>query len=600
LLDQAGIVIIEVLGLSQAQSISAGLRYLRMTFPEEDDSMPDSTTLKRRDVLKLGGGTAAGVLAAPARATAFEPKSPPQPLRDVNASQSDRVVGPPPLPPLGVIALNRLAFGPRPGDLAEFQALGATDDARLQAWVDLQLNPGAIDDSVCTAKIAAANLPTLNKSLTQLWADHVVNNTTGNWAVRIQPFTETRTATFFRAIYSRRQLKEVLVDFWHNHFNVYADDGNIAPVFVHFDRDVIRANVLGNFRQMLGAVAASPAMLYYLDNYTNQAAGPNENWARELMELHTLGAENYYGVKRQSEVPLDVNGVPIAYVDDDVLEATRAFTGWRVADGDWPVTFDTGEFLYYENWHDKFQKTVLGKYLPSNQAPLKDGYDVLDTVASHPGTARFIARKLCRRFIGDQPPQAVIDAAAAVFVAQQNAPDQLKQVVRAIVLSNEFKVTWAEKVKRPFDWIVGFLRATTANFNFSNDFLWNYAGLGQPLFEHRPPDGYPDFKEKWTGTSTLLQTWRLINYCIEGWIDLTSIDTVSQMPDTVRTPNAIVDYWIDRVLGRPLHPIENRVPLVEFIAQGRNPDFDLRPDQIAERLPRLVALIFMAPDFGWR
>ena len=562
--------------------------------------MPDSTTLKRRAVLKLGGAAATGAMAAPAQNVSLAPKSPPRPLRDANAPLIDRVVGPPPLPSLGVIVLNRLAFGPRPGDLAAFNALGVNDDARLQAWVDQQLNPNALDDSVCNARIAAAGLTTLNKSLAQLWADHVVNNTTGGWSVRIQPFTETRTATLLRAVYSRRQLKEVLVDFWHNHFNVYADDGNVAPGFVYFDRDVIRAHALGNFRQMLEAVATSPAMLYYLDNYINQAAGPNENYARELMELHTLGAENYLGVMRQADVPRDANNIPIAYVDDDVLEATRCFTGWRVADGDWPVSQDTGEFLYYDAWHDKFQKTVLGNYIPANQAAMADGRAVLDAVAYHPGTARFVARKLCRRLIGDDPPQAIVDAAAAVFAAQKNAPDQLKQVVRAIVLSTEFKTTWAEKVKRPFEWIAAFLRAANADFSFSNDFHWNFEALGQPLFEHRPPDGYPDIKEKWIGTSTILQTWRLINFSIEGWIDGTTIDTVSQMPATIRTPNAIVDYWLDRVLGRALHPIENRVPLVEFIAQGRNPDFDLRPDQIAERLPRMVAMIFMLPDFGWR
>ena len=550
--------------------------------------------LDRREMLKLGGLSLAAVTAVPR-----PPHDSPPALRSIDAP-ADRVVGDPPLPPLSVIVLNRLAFGPRPGEVAAFQALGATDDARLQAWVDQQLNPQSIDDSWCDAKLAAANLVTLNKSLPQLWADHVVNNQHLGWEWRIKSFTDTRSAAWLRAVYSRRQLKEVLVDFWHNHFNVYADDFNIAPVFMHYDRDVIRAHALGNFRQMLEAVATSPAMLYYLDNYTNQVAGPNENYARELFELHTLGAENYYGVAPQAAVPLDASGVPIAYVDEDVFEATRCFTGWRVADGDWPVSQDTGEFLYYDPWHDRFQKHVLGQVLPNSQPALKDGRDVLDSTAYHPGTARFVARKLCRRLIGDNPPQSIVDAAASVFAAQKYAPDQLKQVVRTIILSNEFKTTWAQKVKRPFDWVAGFLRAGNATFNFSNDFGWNYDGLGQPLFERRPPDGYPDIKEKWVGTSTLLQTWRLINHVIEDWIDGTTIDLVSQMPGAIRTPNAIVNYWIDRVVGRPLHPIENRIPLVEFMAQGRNPDFDLRPDQIAERLPRMVALLFMAPDFGWR
>ena len=136
---------------------------------------------------------------------------------------------------------------------------------------------------------------------------------------------------------SRRQLAEVLADFWHNHFNVYGPDSWAAPVWSHWDRVVIRGNALGNFRTMLGQVAEHPAMLYYLDNYTNTSAGPNENWARELFELNTLGAENYLGVKRQADVPVDGAGAPTGYVDDDVFEATRCFTGWT-------FDFDTGLF----------------------------------------------------------------------------------------------------------------------------------------------------------------------------------------------------------------------------------------------------------------
>lgn len=552
--------------------------------------------LSRRTMLKLGGLLPAAAIAAPPREVATAPKLPPA-LRSPDQPDS-RVVGPPPLPPLGVIVMNRLAFGPRPGDLAAFQALGATDDARLQAWVDQQLNPAAINDSVCDAQLAAAGLTTLNKSLTQLWWDHVTHNG-GSWTVRMQPADETQKATFLRAVYSKRQLKEVLADFWFNHFNVYGWDGNIAPVLVHYDRDVIRARMLGRFRDLLEGVATSTAMVYYLDNYINSRAGPNENYARELFELHTLGAENYLGVMRQNQVP-GYPAAPIGYVDDDVYEATRCFTGWRVADGDWPVTQDTGEFLYYDAWHDRFQKRVLGQDLPADQPAMKDGRDVLDALANHPGTSRFIARKLCRRLIGDNPPQAVIDAAAEVFYTQRNATDQLKQVVRTILLSNEFKTTWGEKVKRPFELAAGFLRATNASFSFSNEFDWYFEGLGQPLFGRRPPDGYPDVKEGWTGTSGMLQSWRLFNYLIENWIEGTTIDVVSQHPASIKTPSAIVDYWINRVLGRPLHPAENRTPLVDFMAEGRNPDFDLRPDQIADRLPRFVALLLMLPDFRWR
>jgi uncharacterized protein (DUF1800 family) len=242
----------------------------------------------------------------------------------------------------------------------------------------------------------------------------------------------------------------------------------------------------------------------------------------------------------------------------------------------------------------------MHNYLPSDQAPMKDGRDVLDIITGHPGTARHIARKLCRRLISDTPPQEVVDEAAAVFLAQKNAPDQLKQVVRTILLSDAFANTWGQKVKRSFEAVMGALRATAANFTPSDDFGWNYENGGQPLFSHAAPNGYADLKEAWTSTMSFLQRWRMANYLIEGWLDGTTIDLVSQMPANIRTPNAVADFWIARLLGRPMHPPENRTPIVEFIAQGRNPDFDLPQDLLVDRLPRMVELILMAPDFQLR
>ncbi|HKZ84516.1 MAG TPA: DUF1800 domain-containing protein [Anaerolineae bacterium] len=503
----------------------------------------------------------------------------------------------PPLPSLEVIALNRLAFGPRPGDLETFRALGPTDDARLQAYVDQQLNPAAIDDSACDARIAAADLPSLNMTLPQLWSNYY----RAEGADQKKPAKDVRAATLIRAVYSQRQLLEVLVDFWRNHFNVYAwDDSYASSTWAHYDRDVIRAHALGNFRQMLEAVATSTAMLYYLDNYVNQDGGPNENYARELFELHTLGAENYLGVGDQNAVPGYPNN-PIGYVDDDVYEATRCFTGWRVNDGSSSAPRDDGTFLYYEAWHDRFQKTVLGKYIQEHQPAMKDGRDVLDTLAAHPGTARFICRKLCRRLIGDDPPQSVVDAAAAVFTAQQNAPDQLKQVVRAIALSPEFRTTWGQKIKRPFEAAVSMLRAVNAEFGLPPDenFQHYYSRMGQPLFERRTPDGYPDVRTAWANTTSLLYRWRFCYYMINGSIRGTRVDVASQMPAGLTTPNAIADYWIDRLLGR-LMGTQSRTEVVNFLAQGADPSIGLTGSQIAERLPRLVELILMSPDFQWR
>ena len=225
----------------------------------------------------------------------------------------------------------------------------------------------------------------------------------------------------------------MLADFWHNHFNVYGWSYYIAPAFVYYDRSVIRKHALGNFRKLLGAVAKSPTMLYYLDNYINSQAGPNENFARELFELHTLGAENYLGVKRQSDVPRDENGIPIGYVDDDVYEATRCFTGWRVDNSTWEEGVgESGTFLFYSDWHDEYPKRVLGVDIGSYQG-IDDGEIVLDTLAAHPGTARHIAYKLCRRFISDNPPEDLVSEAADIFHTNIDKDDQMKRVLRTIL-----------------------------------------------------------------------------------------------------------------------------------------------------------------------
>ena len=283
--------------------------------------------------------------------------------------------------------------------------LGGNDLDRLTAWVDQQLDPGSIDDSEADNRIAASGFTTLDKSLQQLWIDHAVADP--DWEERIRPATETQLATFIRAIYSRRQLFEVLVDFWHNHFNVYGWDFWEAPVWVHYDRDVIRANVLGNFRQMLEDVAKSTTCSSTSTTGSIPSDGPNENYARELMELHTLGSENYYGAVSRNEVPVDGDGIAVGFVDEDVFSVARCLTGWSIDGDPWwdPYTGDGG-YLYRHDWHDTTAKNVLGVQLPANQPPEKDFLDVLDILAAHPGTGRFVARKLCRRLIGDSHRRA--------------------------------------------------------------------------------------------------------------------------------------------------------------------------------------------------
>lgn len=539
-------------------------------------------------------------------------------------------------PGVGLVALNRMGFGPRPGDLDAFNALGVDDDARLAAYVAQQLNPDpvAANDTEYHQRRNGLNgypnpgFTTLAKTLTQLWQDHEVGG-----AQSSRPVEETRLDTYLRMVYSKWQLREVLADFWLNHFNVYGFENYTQETFVHYDRDVIRANIFGNFRELLEAVTRSTSMLYYLDNYTNTKIGANENWARELFELMTLGAEHYYGVGAQSVVPEWVpeavwppgtpsagQPIPAGYVDNDVYETASAFTGWGVSSA-------LGTFLYSAGNHDNSQKAVLSfgviNMLP-NQPEEKDGEDILDMLAAHPGTGRHVARKLCRRLISDDPPQALVETIGDIFTAQWQAPDQLKQVYEAILLSTDFKTTWGEKIKRPVEFSVSALRATNANWNFgyssqdpltvesdTSNFLSRQSKTGHNLFARIPPDGFGDREEVWSGTNTRLQCWRLGSWLIDQDIDGSSgtddfrLDILGQtyaafpaLPHQA-TSEQLVDFWIGRVFGRALEAPQ-RDELIDFMAQGNSPTLALNLDSsssVRSRLRALVGLLFMTPEF---
>ncbi|MDA0244162.1 MAG: DUF1800 domain-containing protein [Chloroflexi bacterium] len=559
--------------------------------------------VSRRAFLQGLGLTTAATAAHHLIAHADEP-APPPPLAEPHAPLS--------APSAAVVALNRMAFGPRPGDVAAFNALGATDEERTAAYVEQQLNPIPAEDTELNGRLAAIGFQTLAKTQTEMWVDHYRNPSAGDYVWQTLPIRETERATFVRALYSKWQLAEVMADFWHNHFNIYGWDFPLRSFFVQYDRDVIRAHLFGNFRQMLEAVAKSPAMLFYLDNESSTRAGPNENWARELFELHGLGAENYKGVRPQNSIAPDPDdpAFPLGYVDEDVYEATRCFTGWtvnyRVADG------DTGEFIYLDANHDRFQKSVLnfGQInFPSDQAPLQDGLAVLDLIANHPGTARYICRKLCIRLIADTPPDSLVQSAAQIFRAQREAPDQIKQVLRHILNSAEFRSIWGEKVKRPFEALVAAMRAGNADWNVdfgtdSNSLVNQYNQMGQPLFSWGPPNGYPDSRTAWESTTPLVMRWRLFNWLV----NLRDVNLVYYLPvlddtpPTVRSANALVDFWTERLLGRAPDSDARQI-LVNFMAQTSDPDVDLvivPEDGIHGRLRTLVALILQSPDFNQR
>ncbi len=525
-----------------------------------------------------------------------------EPWRMAEASAPRRLAAAAP-PSSEAIVMNRMAFGPRPDYLSEIAAAGGLD-----GYVEQQLDPASIADADCETRLASFNFATLNLPLGQLWAYRTQTSNRD----RI-PFYETRTATWIRAVYSKRQLLEVLVDFWHNHFNVYGQQYLIRSVFVHYDRDVIRAHALGNFRAMLEAVARSTAMLYYLDNVFSEDSGPNENYARELFELHTLSIAAYHPEYTIGTVPPDFYANNVGYIDSDVYEAARAFTGWSVANGDSQSGgVNDGAFRYKSDWHDRFQKQVLGHLVVNDQPPLKDGQDVLDWVAEHPATAAHIATKLCRRLIADDPPSSVIAAAASAFLANKSAPDQLKQTVRAILYSSEFRTAWGQKAKRPFEHVVAALRAVSpanstilaprADYSVSDPFFSSYNPIGQPLFEWVPPTGYPDRAAYWLNSNGLLRRWNFFMYACEPgtapWSRISGVkfDLRAEMPADRTTPNQIADFWIDRVLHRTIDAAD-RAALVTFVAQGAPPDSPLTSAQIDLRIRGLVALIFASPYF---
>ncbi len=574
---------------------------------------PQYTKFTRRDFLKLSGTLATVSMLAACQPDQESPVAS-QPTTDITTSVANETPTPLPAVQLAMIALSRMSFGARPGDNESFLALGSSDDERLRAYVQQQLNPDLIDDSDFESRYNAAGFETLHKSQEQLYADHIAGNPYDSnndeyWKWYSKPAYELVDATILRAVYSKKQLVELLADFWHNHFNIYfwQDDG--VPLLVSYNRDVLRRHMLGNFRQMLEAVASHPSMLYYLNQNNSSDAGPNENFARELFELHTLGAENYLGVRDPNTVEKDANSISIGYVDNDVYEAARCLTGWRVDDDVYENEDGiekTGNFIYYRPWHDRFNKLVLGKYIPADQSDMQDGRDVLDLLAYHPGTARYIARKLCRRFISDTPPDSVVQAAAAAFTEYRDAPDQLKRVVETILLSDEFKQSWGEKIKRPFEAGISIMRALNSDFTrIPSGVSWMIGMMGQPIFERRSPDGYPDVKEVWANSMSILYRWNFAVGIAENWMNdddtgfTVKTDLYNQTPTDIRTAEGLADFWINRLLGRTMSDAD-RSSVIAVMAQEYGMQEQLSEDHVRYVLPGMIEVILMSPDFQWK
>jgi uncharacterized protein (DUF1800 family) len=376
--------------------------------------------------------------------------------------------------------INRLTFGPRPGQHAETRKSGARE------FIASQLDPDAIDD-------------------------HRIDARTGHFeALRAWPIGElleydarelldqlTRKK-ILHAVHSKRQLKEVMVDFWSDHFNIDPSKGDSKWLMPADEREVIRAHALGSFPALLKASALSPSMLWYLDGRVNRRATaderPNENYGRELLELHAMG----------------VHG---GYTQRDVMEVARCLTGWTVRERA-KSGFAVGKVEFRKDLHDDGPKTVLGTAIPAGLGAA-DLDRVIEIVAHHPSTARFIAEKLCRRFIADAPPDAAIAAVAETF---RRTGGELRPTLAALFETPEFWASRGGKIKRPFHFVVSALRGTFASTDAGPVLQRHLLRMGHAPFQFPTPDGYPEEAPPWM--ATLLWRWKfsldLANRAIKG------------------------------------------------------------------------------------
>ncbi|HJP93624.1 MAG TPA: DUF1800 domain-containing protein, partial [Pyrinomonadaceae bacterium] len=553
-----------------------------------------------------------------------------------------------------VHVLNRLGFGPRPGDVERVKAVG------LENYINQQLNPEKIDDTVAENKIrdlAVLNMTTAElyekypqpgQLLRQLQARGMLpadlaearenrvkgganskpaempkndsemtapnaakNNQTPppanpleneKYRQVIQQYyrenglqqpqrivAELQAARILRAVYSERQLQEVMVDFWTNHFNVFAGKGADRWLLPSYDRDTIRPYALSKFSTLLQATAQSPAMLFYLDNFQSvspnapqprrallqqqqQRRGINENYARELMELHTLGVDG-------------------GYTQKDVQEVARCFTGWTIFQprgGGAAVNAMLGEagrraagtFFFNARVHDDGEKIVLGHKIPAGGG-IKDGLMVLDILAHHPSTAKFISTKLVRHFVADNPPQSLVDRVAAIYTKTDG---DIREMLKTIFFSNEFnsKEAYRAKIKRPFELVVSAIRTLGADTNGGPGTHQWIARMGEPLYGFQTPNGYSDAAESWVNTGGLLERMNFGLALASNRIPGTKVD-LAKLTTGEMSQAKVMDESLKTILAGEIS-IATRETLLKQLAQ-------------TDPASKVVGLILGTPEF---
>jgi len=416
--------------------------------------------------------------------------------------------------------LNRLGFGARPNDIEAVRKIG------LRQYIEQQLHPEDIKDPRADDRVAHLTSLRLTRDQVfeqypepgQLMSELGLRNPGENVTPADQQMARRKVEEYMmvnnlgrpqqllqqlvtnrivRGVYSERQLQEVMTDFWFNHFNIYWDKGADRWLTTDFEMKVIRPRAFGKFKDLLQATAQSPAMLFYLDNHlssvpdprveklrnrinrpaANRKTGINENYARELMELHTLGVDGGYNQK-------------------DVTEVARAFTGWTI---DQPR--QNANFVFRPQMHDRGDKLVLDHKI--SNGGMQDGLKVIEILARHPSTARFISTKLVRRFVSDNPPQSLIDKVAATYTKTDG---DIREMLRTLFFSDEFMSpeTYGDKMKTPLEYVVSSIRALDGDTAGDQQIARAMQQMGQPLYQYIAPTGFPDRADQWMSDGALV------------------------------------------------------------------------------------------------
>ena len=401
--------------------------------------------------------------------------------------------------------LSRAAYGPWPGDLDRVRAVGS------ESWIEEQLSPETIDDSACDLRA---------RRFETIWHEP------GTCYEYKKPVLreEITRHTLLRALYSKRQLFEVMAGFWTDHLNINLEKGDCIYLKPADDRLVIRAHAVGKFSDLIRASATSPAMLVYLDGKENQKKDPfdvpNENYARELLELHTLGVDG-------------------GYTQADVYEAARSLTGWKLRTG-----WRKGTVYFDPSLHDDGGKRVLGQVIPAGGGE-RDVDRLVEIACNHPATARHVATKLVRRFVAEDPPASLVQRLTTVFTATGG---DIKSMLRTMLTSDEFKSAKGLKFKRPFQYIVSCLRALGADTHAHPPLIEYLQRMGQGPFQYPTPDGYPDRTAPWLGT--LLWRWNFAFGAASNQVPTVNVpldQLVQAIGGTTRfQPEQLVAYFLGR------------------------------------------------------